>query len=356
MAVKIRGVVRIRRAGFEIIWLCFFLSGATGLVYQVVWLRMLGLVFGHTVHAITTVLAAFMAGLALGSFVFGRVAPRLKNLVATYGWLEIGIGLYCPAIPFLLSAAAWAYLGLHAKLGFSYGTFSLIQFALVFFLLLAPTTLMGGTLPVLSQALARREFAVGRTVGVLYSLNTAGAVFGVVLAGYFLLPAVGNRITLFSAAVANLAVGGIALLLARRRRPALAAEQEPATTVDTAVTDRMSLGARLTVLALAVSGGVSMIYEVAWTRALALVIGSSTYAFTAMLVAVLAGIAGGSALYSGLWGTRRASPRTFAAIQAGIGVTTLAVIAVFPRMPQLLLASLLADPMRQVLCSSFSSS
>src|SRR6266508_3884113 len=79
--------------GAGIIWLCFFLSGATGLVYQVVWLRMLGLVFGHTVYAITTVLTAFMAGLALGSLIFARLAPRLRNLVAAYGWLEIGIGL-----------------------------------------------------------------------------------------------------------------------------------------------------------------------------------------------------------------------------------------------------------------------
>src|SRR5687767_4574264 len=78
-----------------LIWVCFFLSGATGLVYQVVWLRMLGLVFGHTVYAITTVLTAFMAGLALGSFLLARRAPRLKNLIAAYGWLEIGIGLYC---------------------------------------------------------------------------------------------------------------------------------------------------------------------------------------------------------------------------------------------------------------------
>ncbi len=67
--------MRLRATGFALIWLCFFLSGATGLVYQVVWLRMLGLIFGHTAHAITTVLAAFMAGLALGSFVFGHLTP-----------------------------------------------------------------------------------------------------------------------------------------------------------------------------------------------------------------------------------------------------------------------------------------
>jgi len=254
LGARISVVVRLRSTGFALIWLCFFLSGATGLVYQVVWLRMLGLVFGHTVYAITTVLAAFMAGLALGSFVFGRLAPRLGNLVASYGWLEIGIGLYCPTIPLLLSAAAWGYLGLYTWLGLSYNAFSLVQFGLVFLLLLVPTTLMGGTLPVLSQALARRELEVGRTVGALYGLNTAGAVVGVVLAGYFLLPAFGNRATLLCAAFANLAVGGLALILARKRRPASAAE--PAVALGGSVTDRVSLGGRLTVAALAVSGGV----------------------------------------------------------------------------------------------------
>jgi spermidine synthase len=327
-------------AWYRLIWLCFFLSGATGLVYQVVWLRMLGLVFGHTVYAITTVLAAFMAGLALGSFVFARLAPRLRNLVATYGWLEIGIGVYCALMPALLSAAAWVYLGLHSRLGLSYDAFSVVQFALVFLLLLVPTTLMGGTLPVLSQAFVRRELDVGRTVGALYGLNTVGAVVGVVLAGYVLLPAIGNRATLLCAAAANLVVGALALFVARGRRTAVAVDLMPIVTERTGVMGRTGLGARLTVIGLAVSGGVSMIYEVGWTRALALVIGSSTYAFTAMLVAVLVGIAGGSALYSWLAGGRRVSPATFAGLQAGIGLATGTVIYLFPRLPEVFLAGI----------------
>ncbi len=91
---------------FPLLVLCFFLSGATGLVYQVVWLRMLGLVFGHTVYATTTVLVAFMAGLGLGSWLLARRAARLRNLVAIYGWLEVGIGLYCALLPLLFAGAA----------------------------------------------------------------------------------------------------------------------------------------------------------------------------------------------------------------------------------------------------------
>src|SRR6185369_13207593 len=102
--------VPARIRGLALLALCFFLSGATGLVYQTVWMRMLGLVFGHTVLATTTVLVAFMAGLALGSWLLARRAPRLGNLIAAYGWLEVGIGVYCALLSLLLSAAAAIYL------------------------------------------------------------------------------------------------------------------------------------------------------------------------------------------------------------------------------------------------------
>ena len=126
------------------IFACFFLSGATGLIYQVIWLRMLGLVFGHTVYAITTVLAAFMAGLALGGL-FARRTARIRNLVRAYGWLEVAIRASCALVPMGLWLAAKAYVGLHGALSLSYDAFSVIQFLLVFVLLLVPTTLMGGT-------------------------------------------------------------------------------------------------------------------------------------------------------------------------------------------------------------------
>jgi spermidine synthase len=325
---------------------CFFLSGATGLVYEVVWLRLLGLIFGHTVHAITTVLAAFMAGLALGSFLFARWAGRIRNPIRAYGWLEIGIGAYCALLPVLLWLASFFYLGLHRMLGLSFGAFSLAQFLIVSVLLLTPTTLMGGTLPVLSQALVRRETGVGRSVGVLYAVNTLGAVAGVALAGYALLPMLGNRTTIAIAAIANVTVGVVALMYGRGRDgsrratvPPLAPGPAAGAAAVAALLETPSLGALLTVTALGVSGAVSMVYEVAWTRALALVIGSSTYAFTSMLVAFLVGIAGGSAVYSWLWGARRPSPASFAAIQTGLGLTVGLTLLAFPRMPDLFLAA-----------------
>jgi spermidine synthase len=336
--------------GFGIVFLCFFLSGATGLVYQVLWLRMLGLVFGHTVYAITTVLAAFMAGLALGSFVFARLSTRIRDLIRAYGWIEIAIGVYCALLPLLLKGAAWIYLGLHGALGLSYDTFGFVQFVLVALLLVVPTSLMGGTLPVLSQALVTQEAELGRKVGALYAVNTFGAVVGVMLAGYVLLPALGNHLTIAIAALANVGVGLLAIAWSRRRRPAEAPPAEAAAArAAKPGKDRAAgpapegatwgLGERLTVIGLGVSGAVSIVYEVGWTRSLALVIGSSTYAFTSMLVAFLVGIAGGSALYSWLLGVRRASPATFGAIQVAIGVSVAITVLVFERIPELFLVA-----------------
>ena len=162
--------------GAGIIVLCFFLSGATGLVYQVVWLRLLGLVFGHTVYATTTVLAAFMGGLALGSLLAARAMPRLRSLIAIYGWLEGGIGICCALLPVALGHMAPLWVGLSSILGLHYQGLLLVEFVLVFALLVVPTTLMGATLPLLSQALVGDGGGARRDVGALYAINTFGAV------------------------------------------------------------------------------------------------------------------------------------------------------------------------------------
>lgn len=350
------GALGVRRQGFGVLALCFFLSGATGLVYQVVWLRILGLIVGHTVYAITAVLAAFMAGLALGSFIFARQSGRIRRLVAAYGWLEIGIGIYCGLIPVLLWLGSFVYLYVHRALGLSYGAFSVVQFLVVFLLLLVPTTLMGGTLPVLSQALVTGQADLARKVGLLYAINTFGAVAGVALAGYFLLPALGNHVTIAIAAVVNVAVGTLALVYSRRRQAgeraaaqepppprrgsasrARASDQAPAPAPAPAISH---LSIWLTVTALGVSGAVSMIYEVTWTRALTLVIGSSTYAFTAMLLAFLVGIAGGSALFSWFRGARGGSPSAFAVLQGALAITVTLTLVLFGQFPALFLTVL----------------
>jgi spermidine synthase len=318
---------------------CLFVSGTTALVYEVVWLRMLGLVFGHTVYALTTTLAAFMGGLGLGGHLFGRRAGGFANPVRVYGLLEIGIGVSCALTPLLFWLVSRFYVGLHATLTSSYTAFSLLQFALVFAVLLVPTALMGATLPTLVQGLVRDEGGIPRTVGTLYAVNTAGAVLGVALAGYVLLPEWGNRAVLWTAAASNVVIGlvaigyGLARQSARERRRAIAA-------ADNGTASGGGFDARLIAAGLAVSGAVSMLYEVAWTRALALVIGSSTYAFSAMLLAFLVGIAAGAAAYARWRGAARSGALDFAALQAGIGVSSTLVVLGFERMPEMFLLAL----------------
>ncbi|MGH7231638.1 MAG: fused MFS/spermidine synthase [Nitrospiraceae bacterium] len=342
-----------RRASVILLILCFFISGATALIYEVVWLRMLGLVFGHTVYALTTVLTAYMAGLAVGSLLFGRLTSRLINPIRIYGWLEIGVGIFAAVMTILLPLTTPLYLYLQSSFALSDDTFNLLQFLIIFTLLFVPTALMGGTLPILSHALSREARDLGQTVGMLYAVNTAGAVLGVMLAGYVALPVLGNQITLAMAAIVNVLVGMIVIAYTAKAKtwtfdsaPVDCADRvstagalsrsEPATWSEP---DESHLPLWLILVTLGVSGAVSMLYEVAWTRALVLVIGSSTYAFTSMLVAFLLGIALGSALYAGALKRFRSGLTNLAAIQTGIGLAVLSTVLVFEQMPDWFLAA-----------------
>jgi spermidine synthase len=321
------------------------LSGAAALVYEVVWLRMLGLVVGHAVDALTAVLAAFMTGLALGAALFGRLAGRLRKPLATCAWLEGGVAAYAVLLPLALAALPGASLPLRAAFGLGYDGWGLSQTALACALLLPPTVLMGGTLPLLSQGAGGGHAAPARVAGALYALNTCGAVLGALAAGYWLLPTAGNRATGWIAAGANLTAA--ALLLAASRGTPLARADAHNRAFDAERSSALDSAAGgpggpawVVPAAMAVSGAAAMVFEVAWTRALSLVIGSSTYAFSAVLVAVLVGIAAGSAVYVWRWGGRPAGPAALGVIEAGVGGLAALALLGFERLPDFLLAGL----------------
>lgn len=330
------------------VFICFFFSGATGLIYEVLWTRLLGLVFGHTVFAITTVLAAFMAGLGLGSHLFGKIADRHAHPLRLYGLLEVGIGVYALLTPVLLSKAEAVYIPLYRSLELSFFAFSLAQFLLIFLILLVPTTLMGATLPVLSRFFVHEIATLGGQVGRLYAFNTFGAVFGTYLAGFHLLPLLGIRTSLVLAAIMNIGIGALSFVFDRHLSQ-LGAEATTAQPQRSRGTQRvpgkqgredrrsLPIGIWLAVIGLGISGAASMMYEVAWTRALALIIGSSTYAFSTMLVTFLTGLALGSYLFSRVAGRLKINPFLFGGLQLGIGVTALAVTPFFDRMPEVFL-------------------
>src|SRR6266540_4193868 len=172
----------------SVIGLCFVFSGATGLIYEVLWARMLGLVFGATTLAVSTVLAAFMGGLALGSALAGRLGGSIKRPVRAYGLLEIGIAFYAIAVPFLFGLLDNLYALVWQQFHPGFFAFSLWRFALSCVMLLIPTTLMGATLPVLSAALLRSAAFKSTSITRLYTCNLVGAICGSIAAGFFLLP------------------------------------------------------------------------------------------------------------------------------------------------------------------------
>jgi spermidine synthase len=285
---------RARRARHALFGLIFILSGAAGLVYELVWVRQLYQFFGSTIHSVTTVVAAYMGGLGLGAYVLGRRADRHANPAALYGLLELAVGVFGVLSPWVLSGIGAAYLGFARALAPGLWLGTAVKFVFAFTVLLVPTFLMGGTLPVLTRAFARdRSEELRGELALFYGLNTVGGFAGCLLAGYVLIEYVGLRGSLLATGSVNLALGVTALGLARLPAPegagAAPAETEPVFTPDPGGTTR-----RLATWLIALTAFASLLYEIAWTRVLVLVVGSSTYAFTTILACFLIGIGLGS--------------------------------------------------------------
>ena len=281
---------------FKLVAACFFLSGATGLIYEVLWARMLGLVFGATTLAVSTVLAAFMGGLAIGSALAGRRGAAVKRPVRAYGLIEIGIALYALAVPFLFSFVDNLYAIIWQSFHPGFFAFSLWRFLLSCLMLLVPTALMGATLPLLSAALLRSNGSRSTSITRLYTRNLAGAICGSIVAGFLLLPTFGVRVTIYIAALINILIGIVSIVADRRIeiqssiRNANADESQPAETSPLATPG----DARFWMVCAFISGFVTIATQVAWTRLLTMIVGSSTYAFSIVVALFLMGLSGGS--------------------------------------------------------------
>ena len=273
----------------KIISLCFIVSGATGLIYEVLWARMLGWVFGATTLAVSTVLAAFMGGLALGSALAAKLAPRIRKPFSAYGWMEIGIAAYALLVPFLFRWVDHVYVLIWQQLQPGSFSFSLWRFGLSGLVLLIPTTLMGATLPVLAAALVRSSARDANSVTRLYTCNLLGAIFGTLIAGFVLLPLLGIRTTMAVAAVLNIVVGVVAISL-QRRQASTAVIDAPAIDVNRPFSTTHGFW----FFAALASGFVTISTQVSWTRILTMIIGSSTYAFSIVVALFLIGLALGA--------------------------------------------------------------
>jgi len=293
---------------------CLLISGMAGLVYEVVWARYLALFLGHTSHAVVAVLVAFMGGLALGNKWLGSRADRVRRPLALYAWLEIGIGLYALVFPHYYEVCHRAYISL-ARAWHPEGSGLLaLRFAVSMLTILVPTILMGGTLPVLVKLVTRSLGELQARVATLYFTNSAGAVAGILVADFWWVPSIGLQMTMYAGAAMNLLVGATALFVSGWLREeceplpataphAPAAHSEP----EEQYSDR---DLTLAIVGIGLSGFVAMLYEVVWTRLLALALGSSTHAFSIMLVTFITGIALG-AWWVGRWKNRRGTMEAF---------------------------------------------
>ncbi len=302
----------------------FFVSGACGLIYEVVWSRMMMLIFGRSVLAVGIVLAAFMSGIALGSYVLGKYADRSRNPLRLYSIYEAGVGITAFFASYLLIRITPIYVWIHATLGESPLAFAIVRFFIAFGLLIIPTVLMGATLPILSRVVLKRLSRVGHELGNLYAMNTVGAVAGSLVAGFYLIGSHGLHGAINVAVFGNLLVGLLAWLASMRHdhtyaRSAITAPANPATPTSAADARDIRMY-RLVLWAFALSGMASFSYEIFWTRALVFLLGNTTYAFTLMLTAFLAGIALGGYGIRFLGDIVKSPLKLFAAVEILIGV------------------------------------
>lgn len=342
----------------RLLYLFYFLSGLTALVYEVVWARKLGLIFGVDAYGVATVLAVFFTGLGIGSFLFGRIidkmslraqrgnlkgiasssrhvgAPRNDRLnpLFLYGLLELGIGLYAAVTPLVFKGIEQAQVYVWQQFSPGYGGFNIVTFFLSLFALIIPTVLMGGTFPVIAKAasltfplslraeakqshtkgLPRRPsinsglLAMTKTestswVGLLYGFNTLGAVIGTLLAGFLLIWLAGMNLTIWLAAAVNLGIGVGAILIGRSFLLSLRGANKVSDKAILSSTrlPRPSLALRarndsVILFIFLITGFAAIALEVLWTRVLVLAFGTSSYAFAVILAIFLLGIALGS--------------------------------------------------------------
>lgn len=316
-----------------IIYFLFFGSGITALIYEIVWTRMLTLVFGHTVFSVSVVLAAFMAGLGFGSYLFGVAIDRLSGAsvepaaggwesapvpLLLYGWIEIGIFIIAGLLSLLFANFSAFYSWIHVWLPDSLLIQNGVKAVLAFTLIFVPTTLMGATLPIISKYYVTDNSRLGRQIGILYGVNTLGAAVGCLLTGFVFISALGVLQTALMASVLNLFVGVIAIRIYQdsggENNVRIPFSKFSLPTFSFDADQKMWMGVSL------ICGFTALAYEVVWTRLLVFSISSTVYSFSMMLAVFLLGIVLGSVLVIPVL-ARVANLRTaLIFLQVGIGL------------------------------------
>ncbi|SEQ04521.1 spermidine synthase [Ectothiorhodospira magna] len=294
----------------------FFLSGFAALVYQVLWVRELGLLFGSTAQAAALAIAVFFAGLAVGGWFWGRMAPRVKSALATFGLLEVAVALTALGHFFLTDLYHGLYPALYALIGDHPWADQALKVGLATLILFPPAFLMGGTLPMMGQFMVPVVGRLSTTGTALYALNTFGSAVGALAAGFLLPVLLGFHGAYLLAIGIDLVVGIIAILLGRRIRsrgtgthpapvepfPAEVVAGEPAS-------QWSSLPPRLVGVIAFASGLATLGVEVLWTRLFAQVLQNSVYTYAIVLVSFLVALSLGALMANALARIRRLPPQ-----------------------------------------------
>lgn len=310
---------------FPLVASLFLVSGMTGLLYEVAFSKVLSTIFGATAYAVSTVLAAFMGGLALGAYVGGKLGRRALHPLSTYGALEIAIGIVCAATPTAFGFLTEAYVSIARSAPESLALLTVGRAGLTALIIIIPTMAMGATLPLLSRTVAGSR---GR-LSLLYGINTGGGALGALSGAYLVLPALGVHGTMYAAAIADVVLGAVAIALARGAAVPAPKASEPEPKHPRATEPAPTATRGYLVLAFA-SGFLVFAAEVVETHLLALLIGNSAQAFGLMLAVFLVCLALGAARAAGY--ERRHGPR---ALSRSLGITAITIAVTVPLWDQL---------------------
>ncbi len=316
------------------ILIIFLLSGFAGLSYEIVWIKKLSLIFGVSSHAISSVVAAYMGGLALGSYLFGRFADRRRVSLRLYALLELGIAVSAILLQLIFPLIDSLFIQLSKNFGGYTMIFIIFRFLLCFAALMIPTTLMGATLPVVSKFFIAKIQKVGEKIGWLYSVNTIGGVLGCLTTGFILLRFIGADQTVYAAAGLNIIAAVLAMTWdvyfrkSLQKNPpqsidALSPAAQPVFSSDKAIDeDKLRSFKRLLIALYGIAGFTSIAYEVLWSRVLVYLLGNDIYSFTTILSTFLIGIALGSYFFARFADKSQKLVAAFGLLQLGIGFSS----------------------------------
>ena len=308
---------------------CFFLSGFAGLVYEVSWIRKASLAFGSTTFAVSTVLAVFFLGLACGSYLFGRIGQRTLQPLRLYALIEIGLGLFAIASPYLFDFTESLYGPIYRALAGHAVILFAARGVLISLVILPPTILMGSTLPLFCRQFIRSDARIANSVGLLYGVNTLGAAIGCAAAGLLLLPTLGLQLTVQLGAALNILCGvAVGLLpITKNQPPQLDQDSERSANQGKTATERFT-AAQFPIAILFFSVGFVVLgSEVLWTRYLRLLTRqNNVHTYTLTLTVVLVGIVLGSFLASRLFDRSTPRARYFGLFQVLTGISVLIVM------------------------------